>query len=304
MRSHRASIFALVTALTLAACSSSSTAPTPTPAPSRVYASIKQTPGAIHIYGMPLTNTSVSTGSFPGTTGPTGMCVDGQHRLYVVNSAAGGNVSVYAQPIAASATPAFTLSGFGGVSTEDCAIDSLGNLYVADSGGGGKIWVFKTPITASSAVDHTITTGLAFPFGVAVDTAGDVFASNSTNITEYSPFGSGNGLTATFGSISNNWGLVIGPDSNLYVANGTTDGEIDVYKPPFSNASTVDHTLTIPATPVVLYFAFDSAANMYVSGNTTTSLLWELAPPYTGAPLVTLTVDGTTATSGGVAVDQ
>jgi hypothetical protein len=299
MLSSRTVVLAFVSALTLAACSSSST-PAPPPVPIHVYASIKNTPGTVHIYTLPLTSTSVSTNSFAGTSSPNGMCVDSQLRLYVVNS--GGRVSVYTQPILNGATAAFSLTGFGGTATVDCAIDASGNLYVADS--SGTIWVFKAPITSSSVLDHTITTGISSPFGVTVDATGDVFVSDSTHITEYAPFASGNGLLFTFGSITNNWGLTIAPDGYLYVANGTANGEIDVYKPPFSNASTPDHTLTIPATPVVLYFAFDSSANMYLSGNTSSSLLWELAPPYTGAPLVTLTVDGTTGTSGGIAVDQ
>jgi hypothetical protein len=302
MFSHRTLVLGLASALTLAACSSSSSTPSTPPAgPQRVYTSIKNTPGTIHIYALPLTNSSVSTSSFAGFGTPTGMCVDGQHRLYVVNNGP-DSIAVYNQPITSGATPAFTLSGFGGVDIHDCAIDASSNLYVADD--NGSLWVFKGPVSSSSTVDHSITTGISSPFGVAVDATGDVFASNTSNVTEYSSFGSGNGLLATFGSILNNWGLHVGPDGNLYVANGTANGEIDVYKPPFSNASTPDHSLTIPGAPVVLYMAFDNSGNMYISGNTTTSLLWELAPPYTGAPVATVTVDGTTSTSGGVAADQ
>jgi len=273
--------------------------PTPTPPP-RVYASIKNTAGTLSFYSLPLSLASTAAGSFAATS-PTGMCVDGSHRLYVAGQTSGGSISVFNQPIANGAIPAFTLASFG-TNTVGCAIDSAGNLYVADI--IGAIRVFKAPISASSTLDHSITTSVASPYGVTVDAAGDVFVSNTTNVTEYSPFASGNALLHTFGSIHNNWGLMIGPDGNLYVANGNANGEIDVYKPPFLNTSTPDHGLSVPGSPVLLYFAFDASTNLYVSGNTSTSMVWELAPPYTAAPLVTLTVDGTTGTSGGVAVDQ
>jgi len=294
-------VLAVATLSVIEGCGSSATpSPPPPTAPPRVYASIQNPSGTVSIFSMPLTSASTAVSSFAGTS-PTGMCVDAAHRLYIAGQASGGSVSVFSQPIANGATPAFTLTSFG-TNTVDCAIDAAGNLYVADI--LGAVRVFKAPITASSTLDHSITASVTSPYGVAVDAAGDVFVSDSTTITEYSPFASGNTLLHTFGSIFNNWGLAIGPDGDLYVANGTANGEIDVYKPPFLNTSTPDHSLSIPGSPRVLYFAFDAATNMYVSGNTTSSWLWELVPPYTAAPMAAVTVNGATNASGGVAVDQ
>ncbi len=279
---------------------SSSTTPTPPAATQRVYASIANGAGPIGIFSLPLSNTSAAVGNFAGTS-PFGMCVDSSHRLFVTSAVLSAGIEVFDQPIANGAVPAFSLSGFGGF-TVDCAIDSAGNLYVADSS-GNRIRVFKAPITSSSTVDNSINPNSA-PFGVAVDPTGDLFVANLNFIAEYSPFASGNNLLATFGTVFNNWGLVIGPDGNLYVANGAANGEIDVYKSPFSNTSTPDHGLTIPGATIVYYFAFDASNNMYVSGiEGLTSTIWELAPPYTNAPVVTVIVSGSN-TSGGVAVDR
>jgi hypothetical protein len=288
-----------------AACSSSATSPS-RPAPTRMYltnGSSVPGGGATSFYALPISSTSVSSGGITTTTYPWFECTDGTGRLFSVSYGA-GTLLAFTQPIANAATAAFTINLTVPNSPIDCVFDSAGNLYISEST-NNRIAVIPGPITASSVPNATyITASVSSPFGVAVDTSGDLFVCNSTNITEYSPLGGGNALLHTFGSVHNNEGCIIGPDGSLYVANGTSQGEIDVYKPPFTNASAVDHAITVPGSLGIYEMEFDAAGTMYVSGNASAqSDVWVFAPPYT-APSATLVVNAGIDHAVGLALTQ
>jgi hypothetical protein len=170
-----------------------------------------------------------------------------------------------------------------------------------------RIAVIPGPVTSSSVPNATyITTSVSSPYGVAVDSLSDVFVCNGSGpLTEYSSLATGNTLLHSFGADFNNEGCVIGPDGNFYVANGTANGEIDVYKAPFTNASAVDHAITPTGSTFVYEVKFDAAGLMYVSGSTATqSVVWVIPSPYTVAPSATLVVNATTGRAVGLALTQ
>jgi hypothetical protein len=140
-----------------------------------------------------------------------------------------------------------------------------------------------------SSIHSTIPLGTA-AVGVATDLAGDVFSDALTSIREFSPLASGNTQTATFG-VGGGFGLLIGPDGNLYFADGTATNKIDVYLPSqFHDGTTMpDHTITLLGAVLVYFLAFDRAGNLYATAQLpggTTYAVYVFAPPYTGAPTV------------------
>jgi hypothetical protein len=259
--------------------------------PVRLYVSNGVTTnGTTSFYNLPITPLSPVAGSLTTPNVAFSLCVDGSGRLWATqdsNSATG--ILAYAQPIASGASPSFSINV--GAQSAGCVFDGSGNLYVSLS--NNKVAVIPAPVTSASVPTSFITSGVSFPGDVTVDSSGDVFVCNSGPITEYSPLAGGNTLLHTFGGVASlsPAGCAIGPDGNLYVANGTTLGEIDVYKAPFSNSSPVDHSIAPPTAVNIWDIKFDIQNNMYVAGDSTTgSDVWVFAPPYTGATSALLLV--------------
>jgi hypothetical protein len=249
------------------------------------------------IFTLPLSNTSVASGTLPTATGYfDGLCTDGTGRLFFPNEIA-STVAVYNPPVRTGAAPAFTLPI---ANVGDCTVDANGNLYLLTA--LGSIGVIPAPVSSSSTVAKTISNAdINFADRVAVDPSGDLFVGNqngtAVNVVEFSSLGAGNAELAKFGAGANSVeGLAIGPDSNLYVSSATTAGTIDVYKPPFSNASAVDHTITIAAATQLDRVAFGPDGNLYVSAPGI-SAIDVFAPPYTGAAIASTPI----ANSAGIA---
>jgi len=269
--------------------------PGPTPAPTlgpgpHFYT----TDGAarVYVFNMPLTSSSVpvvivnTTGA--GTYNP---CFDNAGHMYVTYRSI-ARLDVYNLPVSSSATAAYSLSLPS--TAVDCHFDPNGNLYVALQN-ANEIAVFKAPVTSGSAVNSLISSGVSGPWGVFADGAGNVYVSNLTNQTLYSPLGSGNTLQATFGTQFDDYGIIIGPGGgDLYVSDVLGTNQINVYHAPFTNASTADPSKTIlvqqnTATHCVTYISFDGANNLYTVGSddndATFNHIYVYAPPYTSKSL-------------------
>lgn len=288
-----------------AGCNSSSTPAPPMVTTTRAYVSNAQpaSAGVTSFFTLPLTSSSTAAGTVT-TDDPWFECVDGSGRLFSV-SFGGGKVLAFTQPIANGATAAFSIDLAVTNSPVGCVFDNAGNMYVSETN-NNRVAVIPAPVTASSVPNATyITASVSSPYGVAVDPSSDLFVCNGTGpITEYSPLSGGNTLLHSFGSDFDNEGCVIGPDGNLYVANGTSNGEIDVYKAPFSNSSPVDHSITPTGSTFIFEIKFDSSGTMYVTGNTTQSVAWVIPAPYTGAPTATVVVNATTFRAWGLALGR
>ena len=272
---------------------SSPPTPTPTPLPPgpHFYITDGHMPGSIYAYNLPLSSSStpVLTLQTTGNT-PYNPCFDDAGHV-VLTFRDTPKIYVYNLPLNGSSTPAYTLSVPGG--SVDCHFDGAGNLYVA-AWSANSVDVFKAPLTSSSTISSTITTSVNSPWGVFADSAGNVYVSDLTDQTVYSPLSSGNSLQAQFGSQFSPYGIVIGPAGDLYVANEMANNEIDVVHAPFSNSSTPDAskrilmTVTTP-THHVKYISFDSSNNLYAvesdDVDPTFNHIYVFSPPYTGAPL-------------------
>lgn len=270
----------------LTSCSSSST-PTPPQMVQHLYVTDRKSPTTIYVFNLPLTATSTPAVTLlTAINDGENVCFDGAGHILVAFGTA-MKIGVYTLPLTATSTPAFSLTTTS--TPRDCHFDSSGNLYAAESD-ASIIEVFKAPVTSSSTVNSTITSApLSGPWGVWTDSSGNVFASTSLNAAvEYSAFPA-NAQSAAFGpKSSDQFGIALGPTGSLYVANATTGGTIDVFDPPFTNASTKNAAKTIATslTGFVSYMSFDAAANLYVGGTDGTNFhVLVYASPYTGAPL-------------------
>ncbi|MBV8172756.1 MAG: hypothetical protein JO219_12590 [Candidatus Eremiobacteraeota bacterium] len=265
--------------------------PTPTVGPTlspgpHFYTTDGQSPGHIYVWNIPLSSTSTPA-LVVNTTGnvPYNMCFDNANHM-VVTFRNTTEVFVYNLPLTASSVPAFVLSMPGG--STDCHFDPSGNLYVAGTN-TNNIAVFTAPVSASSTISSNIVANVNGPWGVSAD-ANHVYVSNLTNETMYSNLAGGNALQATFSTQFDNYGIIVGPDGNLYVSNVIAANEIDLFHFPITNSSTPDpaHRIMVqPNTPshCITYISFDSSGNLYIVGSDdvdpTFNHIYVYAPPYT-----------------------
>lgn len=193
---------------------------------------------------------------------PQGLAVDVWNNVYVADT---GNKVVVEIPSAIGLGGATPLLAYPGAPTFGkpvaVAVDSQGNIYVADnqaSGGviielppgGGDLVTIPGPIFPGKQPQSA---NLSSPNGVAVDAAGNVYASdNSSNQVYEIP--SASGLAGTpfalnFPSVSAPAGLALDSSGNLYVADsGNNQILFDNRQATMANFGNVtqDLTYTVP----------------------------------------------------------
>jgi hypothetical protein len=174
-------------------------------------------------------------------------------------------------------TPGGTQSNFGSTDTlqpEGVVRDSAGNVYVMAID-------FSSPTLASTIFEFTpggtrstFGSSPGQSFGLAFNSAGDLFAADATDSTifEYTPggtrttFASGVGASTGSGPI----GLAFNSAGNLFVSvtNGISGGEILEFTPGGTESTFAATGLDLPRG-----LAFDSAGNLFVAelGNGTIS---------------------------------
>ena len=231
-----------------------------------------------------------SGGSGPPTPGsatasslgePWGIAVDAAGDVYIAD---------YSNQVIEEVTPSGTLSIFAGTGTAGAptpgpatasdlnyptglAIDSQGNLYVADSVNSmiekitpsGTLSIVAGNGTSAAPVPGPASSSpLDNPFGVAVDAAGDIYISDTSNneIEEVTPAGTlsiiagdGSAGPPTYGPATNTtlWApndIASTPAGALYVAD-TSNSTIDLLTPPaptLTAAATITGTTTVGQT--------------------------------------------------------
>jgi sugar lactone lactonase YvrE len=226
---------------------------------------------------------------------PVGIALDSGDKIYVVDSGALG-VLVY-PPLGSSTgpideAPTVTISGnkTGLDGPQGIALDSSRNIYLADSV-DSKVTVYS-PVGSStgslneapsSSISTTMTTGVIYPQGIALDSSSNIYVADSDGVdVSIYPAGS-NGNTAPLATISGiNTGLVepqgvaLDSSSNIYVVD--LSRSVFVYPPlghsagllneiPTATISGGSTGLTDPAA-----IALDSSRNIYVADSGTASV--------------------------------
>ncbi len=262
-----------------------------------MYVSHESQSGGVDIYTLPVTSGSTPTGTLAATW-PGMLFVDARGRLFVPigGGSNAGTVQVYTSPVTPSNTAAFSLtvcdnSGFCGSSApydEDTAEDSKGNVYVSMASGAQTdyccIDVFTAEaigagvsLSAPSAVvaGNGSATQLDYPYGIAVDGKGNLFASSALSLLEYSlplptgtPAPSADVMPSGF-SNTYNFGLAIDSQNRVFVPDASGCGSIAVFTEPLTSSP----AFTIPIYPgaacgtgfAVSGIAFDGAGNLWAT---------------------------------------
>lgn len=216
-----------------------------------------------------------------GGAGPCAPPATNEHRLYVANDG-GGNDLQFTPPY--TGAPA-TLAAVGNPVWLN--FDHSGNLFVAAFGSsgytssGGGIVEWAPPYTGAALA--TIGNGiLAGPRGDVLDNTGQLFVTDQSNnrVVQFVP--PYTAAPTTLFSISSPYGITLDAACDLFVTNGSATYE---YVRPYTGAPiTVAPGVTNP-----LGMTFDGSANLFVSDSSANRIL-EFAPPYTGAPLATITL--------------
>jgi hypothetical protein len=150
------------------------------------------------------------TGSQTGLNGPWGVALDKSGNIYVTNHAncfpgdtGNPTVTVYAAGSTGNVAPARTITGTrtGLDCPQKLALDSNSNIYVANtaypSSGSGSLTVYAAGANGNVAPTETIEgalTQLNVPEGIAVDSSGNIYATNfdASSITVYAAGSNGN----------------------------------------------------------------------------------------------------------------
>jgi sugar lactone lactonase YvrE len=229
---------------------------------------------------------------------PTSFARDAGGRIYVTNFAT-NTVTVYAANAYGNVPP---LAVIGGANTQlvnptGIALDAGGKIYVLNSevNGTGSITVYPPLETGTGILNEAPTaliegskTLLEVPFGVALDSQGNIYVANAASgrggrherydrgsITVY-PAGS-NGNVAPIATISGAGtglaepiGIALDSSRNIYVANAYNGYSITVYQAGSNgNAAPI---AVISGDNTGLYYprgiALDSSGNLYAEGYT------------------------------------
>jgi len=160
--------------------------------------------------------------------GPTSP-VNGTQTLAVTNFSLVSGVVVYAAGATGDVSPIRTITDRNTVLSNAAGIarDGAGNLYVTnpplDPGGGGSIVIYAPSANGNAGPTRTIagdSTGLDHPVGIALDTAGSVYVSNTYTVTVYAAGASGNVTPVrTIPSASEVGGIALDRAGNLYISN-------------------------------------------------------------------------------------
>jgi hypothetical protein len=274
-------------------------------------------PGHLYEFEPPYASTPNVTNS-TGISDPYGMTVDSSGAVYSANTT--GTVSIFSAPY--TAAPTVITSGVS--VPYATALDASKNLYVVNDGNntftiypppyttgspvsvatasapysmkivGTKLYVgeasaievfdVSVPLTQTSTPLATLTNGVSYVYAMALDTSGNLFASNYLGgspahygtITKYAaPLASGEApaftltQTSAGGATYSPWGIAFDAAGNLYVVNtnggvGVTAGGIVEYLAPITAASAPAVSLATGQ--------FNSPNNLAITGNGLTIL--------------------------------
>jgi len=240
-------------------------------------------PNDFTVWSAPYTGAPAAFNSVSLTTG---LVLDAAGDAFVANNGA-NTITEYLPPYT------------GGVATtistdidtpEGMAFDSAGNLFVANNGSScgingcqGDVAIYAPPYTGTPTL---VTSGIGHPGPIAIDGSGNLFVGNQSNstVTVFAPPYTGAAIATISTGVSDPSALLLDGLGNLFIAN-YVGGYVLEFTPPYVALTAVIGNGT--SSPTAL--AMDGAGNLFVANTSATNTVTEYAPPYTGAPIVTIT---------------
>jgi PKD repeat protein len=207
-----------------------------------------------------------------------GMTVHGG-RVWVLTYPSGcstpypAQIAVFAPPVTQSSAPVLTFNLPGSGAVDHIRFDNAGHLWASDAYNNA-VYEFKGSFASSRSLTAavTLTNGISKPGGVAIDSAGDVFVSNTTSTGTHSiavfhaPVSAS--TTPTFlNGLTGPGGLIFDTKGNLYASsNPGGQGAIVRYNKGHMGAGS--HPSVVDATgpnhaQYEADFAWDAAHNLY-----------------------------------------
>jgi len=278
--------------------------------------------------------TATISGSNSGLSYPQGIALDSSGNIYVADNIA-NSVLVYPAGsngnVAPSSATISTSMTTGLRWPQGIALDSSGKIYVADDGfsgvGPGSVFVYPAGGNANAAPTATISgsnTGLNTPYGIALDSSGNIYVADesATSVFVYSAGSKGNVAPTTTISGSDTdldtpEGIALDSSRNIYVADDgddSCDGTESVYVYSAGSNGNAVPSATISGGSTGLCYpygiALDSSGNIYVADEGAASVfVYPTLASSTGllneAPIATIS-GSNTGLSGpyGIALDS
>jgi hypothetical protein len=266
-----------------------------------------------------------SDGTTFGNTGggsSTGIYVI-QNTPATGTTAASGTVLQFSTSASGAATPVSTIANLNVTSLAFLAADGTGNVYTTATEGATGTSIVEFPVNSSNnaqptrSIPFNTTTGLTAMSGLAVDTTGDIYASNTTgSVSIFSSTTTGSVAPTSTVSLTSAAGpqaTAVDPSGNLYLATATplnsiAISPIEVFAPGATLPSrSLSGALTNLAIASPQSMTTDSAGNLYVANvvaGVSSILVFEPTATGNTPPLRDITGSNTQlGCVGGIALD-
>jgi hypothetical protein len=239
-------------------------------------------------------------------------------------TAATGTILQFDTASSGAATPVSTIANLNVTSLGFLAVDGTGDIYTSATEGTTGTSILEFPVTSSNnaqptrAIPFNTTTGLTTMSGLAVDSTGDIYASNSTGgVSEFSSTATGS--VAPTSTVATTAGVgpqatAVDPSGNLYIAtappvNNIAIAPIEVFATGTTTpARTLSGALTTLAVGSPQGLATDSAGNLYVANvvaGVSSILIFEPTATGNTPPMRDITGSNTLlGCVGGIALDN
>jgi hypothetical protein len=201
--------------------------------------------GHVAEYVPPYTAAPTTFASLPSADG---IAVDAANNVYLTATT---SLAVFAPPYTSASLPKYTV---GLASPAQYPVVVSGNkLYVGEE---SDVQVYSLPITSNNPTPvATLSTGIAYAYGMAVDAAGNLYVAN-------------------------------------YNGGAASTGNVAIFHAPLSSGESPSATITVNFYPQDI--DLDRAGNIYVStyegGTNDEGSIQEFAPPFTSASLAAVTI--------------
>jgi len=233
-------------------------------------------PGSVFVYpagsNANAALTATISGNNTGLSYPQGIALDSSGNIYVADESA-TSVFVYSAGSKGNVAPTATISGSDtNLDTpEGIALDSSRNIYVADDGddscdGTESVYVYSAGSNSNAAPSATISggsTGLCYPYGIALDSSGNIYVADegAASVFVYPPLASlpsqpnypnVTPIATISGSntgLSGPYGIALDSSGNIYVAD-LSAASVFVYPPLASLPSQPNYPNVAPAATI------------------------------------------------------